>query len=175
MPFTIRAQAIIPGALKVNKVRAEVRKALTAEGKHDAKILSKTVSSWRGEKPDLTAFHVGWAGSKGEAFVWIGPTGSDSAIAKWIRLDEGSPAHGITARNAPFMQFPFQGAGSSYTAATRPRWFGSGQSRKHGPIVKRKHVSHPGNEPREWSIVLGKQRIGPFANNIQAAVNRGLE
>ena len=50
---------------------------------------------------------------------------------------------------------------------------GSGQ--KIGKTIRPRAVEHPGiYEPREWSITLANMRIKPFADAIQAAINKAL-
>jgi len=172
MAFTIKATAIVPKGFDVGKIRDEIAKVLADEGEKDKAMFNKTIDGWGGEKPTM-AYETKIKSN--EASVWIGPKGSESSIEKWRRLDEGTEEHDISAVNAPRLAFPYQGKGKSYLPKTKPRQFSSsGPGRKLGPIVKPKSVRHPGNEPREWSKTLGEQRIGPFAENVQAAIARGL-
>jgi hypothetical protein len=172
MAFTVRATAIVPKGFKVPKIQREVQIALDKEGKNDKKEFDKTIN-WSGEKPKM-AYETKITSK--EASVWIGPKGAETAIEKWRRLDEGSPAHDISARRAPTLVFPWQGKGRSYNPKTRPTWMGSnrGAGQKFGPIRRPKLVNHPGNEPRYWSRTLAAQRIGPFAQAVQEAINKGM-
>ena len=173
MALRVTAKAIVPKGFNVGNVRKEIANALIAEGKHDREIFNKTVQAWSGVQPSM-AYRTKIEATR--AWVWIGPQGSDEGIEKWVRLDEGTEPHPITPRRAPKLRFPFQGVGRSYNPKTRPGWLGSrsGAGQKLGPIVSRDFVNHPGHEPRYWSITLLQQRIVPFAENIQAAVDRGL-
>jgi len=169
MAFTIRAEAIVPEGFKVDKVNQEVQKVLDAEGKRDRATFNKTIEGWSTEKP--TMVYETKITSK-EASVWIGPKGSDWEITKWVQIDEGTEPHDITSTT--WMRFPFQGVGISYDAKTKPRQFSSsGKGEKKGPYVKRKHVWHS-IEAREWSKTLAEQRIEPFADAVQDAVNKGM-
>ena len=64
---------------------------------------------------------------------------------------------------------------SKFSPKTKVGWIGSGSGGKSGPYdVRTPQVTHPGVDPREWSMTLGEQRKEPFAKNIEAAVARGL-
>lgn len=173
MAFAVRATAIVPKGFDVGKVRSNIAKVLIDEGKKDRGEFNKTVEGWSDVTPAMV-YRTGI--DTREAYVWIGPSGSDAAVDKWIRLDEGTEPHPIAARNAPTLAFPFQGRGRSYNPKTRPLWMGSirGAGQKFGPVIRPLAVNHPGNAPRYWSKTLAAQRIGPFAENIQDAVDRGM-
>ena len=172
MAFSIRVEAIIPKALNVKAVKQAIDAALEEEGKVLKKYFEQTTASWTGEKPN---FEWRRGTTSSEAWVWCGPKGSDTAIEKWRRLDEGAEPHVITPKNAPALRFPWQGPGRSYLAKTTPGHLVSHPGgNKFGPMRSFKAVNHPGNDPRNWSIVLGEQEIGPFRDLIQEAVDRGL-
>ena len=100
------------------------------------------------------------------------PRGSGWPVTKWRQIDEGTDIHPIASNT--WMKFPFQGVGRSYLAKTKPRQFSSsGPGEKKGPYTKTKLVQHS-IEAREWSKTLAEERIGPFAEAIQDAVNRGM-
>lgn len=171
MPFTLKATAISPKPFNVGRVKREIQYVLEQEGIDDRNTLKKTTEGW--SSAPMMDYEYKVKGN--EAYVWIGPAGSQDMIDKWRRLDEGTEEHPITPVNVPYLVFPYQGKGRSYIAKTKPRYFGqAGSGQKLGPITKRKHVLHPGNEPREWSKVLAERRIKPFAASVQAAINRGL-
>lgn len=176
MAFTIKATAISPKPFNVGKIRSNIAKVLIEEGKQDCAAFNKTIEGWSGEMP---AFFYETQIKGSELSVWIGPKGSKSAVEKWRRIDEPGRAvrHTISARNAPTLRFPWQGPRKSYDAKTTPQQFSSsGPGQKLGRMVTPKTVDHPGiYEPRQWSITLANQRIGPFAAAIQDAINRGLE
>jgi hypothetical protein len=174
MAFTVKATAIVPKPLNEGKIRSEIAKVLMEEGKNDRAQFNKTVSGWSGEMPAMIYKVEIKAGS---ASVWIGPSGPQSSVDKWTRIDEGwEGGYTIAARNAPYLRFRWQGPKKSYNAKTTPGKFSSsGPGQKLGPVRSMKQVTHPGiYEPRGWSRTLGQQRIGPFAANIQAAIARGL-
>ena len=175
MAFTVKAYAISPKPFNVGRIRKNIRQVLRDEGTKDKVTLNKTIDGWDGEKPTM-AYEAKI--TAGDAFVWIGPKGSQSAIEKWRRIDEPGRAkrHPISARRAPYLRFPWQGLRSSYDAKTTPRKFSSsGPGKKLGTTRQVKTVDHPGiYEPREWSITLANQRIKPFAEAVQAAINKAL-
>lgn len=172
MAFAVTATAIVPKGFKVDNVRREIAKVLIDEGKRDRAEFNKTVEAWT--RAPAMVYETKITGQVAQ--VWIGPKGSAEMVQRWIWLDEGTEPHTIAARNAPTLRFPFQGKGKSYNPKTRPLWLGSvsGAGQKFGPVITPKAVGHTGNEPRYWSKTLAAQRIGPFAANIQAAVNRGM-
>jgi len=169
MAFTVKATAIVPKPMNVGKLKREIEYVLEYEGVNDRAILNKTISGWDGSKPTM-GYKTGVTANT--AWVWIGPDGGD--IEKWVRIDEGTPERDIIS--ATTMVFPFQGRGKSYNPKTRPLWLGSqsGAGQKFGPIRRTKHVKAHSIEPRYWSKTLAAQRIGPFAENVQAAIARGL-
>ena len=175
MAITVRATAISPKPFNVGKIRSEISKVLVSEGKQDRQKLNKTVEGWKGETPAM-AYETKIDAK--EASVWIGPKGSQSSVDKWRRIDEGwDGGYTIAARNAPYLRFPWQGVKRSYDAKTTPGKFSSsGPGQKLGTMRSTKTVTHPGiYEPRLWSRTLAELRIGPFANDIQAAIDRGLK
>lgn len=170
MAITVRVQAIVPKPFDVGKLRSELARALQEEGKRDRAEFNKTVEGWKGETPTMA-----WETkiNASEAWVWIGPKGSESSIEKWRRIDEGVEEHEINSQT--WMIFNWQGRGISYDAKTTPRKFSSsGPGKKIGPVIKTKHIGAHYITAREWSQTLADQRAGPFANDIQAAINRGL-
>lgn len=172
MAFSIRVEAIIPKALNVKAVKANVNAALEEQGKVLKKYFEQTTATWSGEKPN---FEWRRGTTSSEAWVWCGPKGSETAIEKWRRLDEGVPDRDIVPVRAPALRFPWQGPGRSYLAKTTPGHLVSHPGgNKLGPMRSFSRVHWPGIEARKWSIVLGEQEIGPFRDLIQEAVNRGL-
>jgi len=51
MAFTVKATAISPKPFDIGKLEAEIGKALTEEGKRDAKTLGKTTEGWSSAPP----------------------------------------------------------------------------------------------------------------------------
>jgi hypothetical protein len=170
MAFTVKATAIVPKGFDVGKIKGEIDAALEQEGVNDRAILNKTIEGWDGEKPTM-AYETQIKSN--EASVWIGPKGSESSVEKWRRIDEGTEERGWTSANT--MVFPWQGYRNSYDAKTRPRQFSSGgPGTKHGTTRRTKTIKRHSIDAREWSKTLGEQRIKPFAENVQAAIDRGI-
>ena len=166
---------IIPIKAKLfdlGKVRGELLHALVDEGKVMKARFEATTATWSGDTPRMVA-DVKMEARRAE--VWAGPTGDAEAVEKWRRLDEGTDEHPITPRNAPYLRFPFQGRGQSYTRKTQRRWLGSRDGgQKLGPIRCFQAVTHPGNDPNEWSEQLLDEEEGPFTQAVQRAVDRAL-
>ncbi len=180
MGFQISVKAIPAKTLNFKAVRREVQKALEETGKVLQKEFAKTTSEWKGDKPTFAVTTGGVATSGGgRAFVRCYPSGDPNGVIKWVRLDEGTKHdYPITPHGNYPLRFLWQGRGRSYSARTRPRQLGSGFGSGEKMGTERKEwvgVTHPGVDPREWSIVLGEQEIGPFAARIWAAVKKGLE
>lgn len=171
MPFTVKATAIVPKGFDAKEVEQEVFRALVKEGKKDKDEFRKTTEGWSSAPPMAYKPKI----SSKEASVWIGPFGTEDLVDKWVRIDEGTEPRDIIS--STMMVFPFQGRGRSYNPKTRPGWIGSvpGAGQKFGPIRRTKHVKGHKIEPRYWSKTLAARRIGPFAANVQAAVNRGMK
>lgn len=168
MAFTVRATAIVPKGFKVENVRREVAKALIDEGKRDRGEFNKTVQAWT-RAPSM---HYETKITDKEASVWIGPKGA--LAERWSWIDEGTGPRSWTS--AKQMVFPFQGRGKSYNPKTRSLWLGSvsGAGQKFGDITRTHTIKNHSIEPRYWSRTLAAQRIGPFARNVQDAINRGM-
>ena len=167
----IRIEPIYATPLEVDKAIAEIGKALDETGKHMAARFTTTTAAWQGIAPEMKSeVEMG-----GEAAVWAGPDGSDEAIDKWKRLDEGVEPRVIAAKHGRYMKFLWQGPGQSYTASTKVRQFWSGRREKHGDNWYPKVVHHPGHEAREWSDEMIKQELEPFAKRVQAAIDNALD
>lgn len=160
--------------IKADAVLKNIEAVMNTYGAAMKSIFAQTTSAWTGPKPPMgTETDV----KKGQ--VWSGPEGQrgEQAVEKWVGLDDGIPAHNkpIVPRTKPFMVFPFQGVGHSYTAGTKIRQFWSGPHAKLGPYVYRKIIPHhPGTAPREWSKEMADQMKGPFQVDVQDAIDRGI-
>jgi len=174
MAFTVKATAISPKPFNVGNIRKNIRLVLREEGIKDSQQLRKTTEGWSSAPAMKYAMEI----TGDSASVWIGPTGTEELVEKWRRIDEPGRAqrHDITARNAPTLKFPWQGPKRSYDAKTKPKHFGrAGSGQKLGKMITPKTVDHPGiYEPREWSITLANERIKPFADAVQEAINKAL-
>jgi hypothetical protein len=169
MAVVFKAEAIVPKGFDVGRIKREIEYVLEAEGIDDRHELAKTTEGWS------SAPHMDYETKvkANEAWVWIGPVGSQELVDKWRRIDEGTAARGWSSTSV--MVFPFQGVGQSYDAKTRPGHFGrAGTGEKKGPIRRTRRIRSHSIEARQWSQILGKKRIKPFAANIQAAIDRGL-
>lgn len=172
MAFTIKVQAIVPKGINVKAVKQNIDGALAEQGEELKKYFGYTTATWSGEKPTFE-WRKGITG--GDAWVWCGPKGSDTAIEKWRRLDEGTSDHDILPVRAQYLRFPWQGPKRSYLPKTTVRQLVSHPGgTKLGPMRSFRAVHHPGTEAREWSIVLGEQERGPFRDRIQNGINQGL-
>lgn len=177
MAFTVRVQAIKPGALKVKQVQLEIEKALVEEAKVLQRELKRTTETWKGDKP---TFDYRIQVSSNRALVHCFPHGL--ATEKWRRIDEGteggypirpkriSLGGGRTKQRRPMLVFQ-----SAFSPKTTPGQLQSRAGGKSGPYdVRAMEVIHSGVTARNFSETLGKQEEEPFAERIQKAVDRGL-
>jgi len=84
----------------------------------------------------------------------------------YIRLDEGTRPHTITARRVPFLSYQ-----ANFTPKTRPRVliaFPGGKYGKKG--VKRKSVRHPGFKPRYFAETVAARHRNDLDPIAKAAV-----
>lgn len=157
------------------KVMKNIEGALDKAGKRMVTRFKKTTEGWKHGAPDFK--HEVEMGK--DASVWAGPVGSDDMVEKWARLDNGADPHPIDAKNAPYMVFPFQGPGRSYSSSTQPRIFRSKGWEKVGPVLHTKHVEHPGFVAREWSQAQVEIETdspnSDFMKDLQAAIDEGLK
>lgn len=160
-------KAIKPKKLKVDAIRLEILNALRAEGRDQKKELKKTVTGWRGEKPDFESL-IGLERPPGGASVLTGPTGSTKAVNKWVWTDQGTKPHIIRARRVPRLRFQ-----TGYVPSTTPGKFTSRRSRRFGPVVRPRAVRHPGTKARNWTTILQKRRRRPFTKRMIRAMQKG--
>lgn len=166
--IVIRVLPIKAEVFDVEKVRKGLEAALVKSGKRMTERFNRTVQEWKA--PAKMGYEVEM-GDHG-AIVWSGPT---TEIENWARLDDGSPPHDIVPKNGPYLIFPFQGVGRSYASSTKPRIFGSMRWAKFGPITRFTHVSHPGHEPRGWSIDNANLEMDVLPGEVQDAIDKGME
>lgn len=156
-------KAIKPQKLKVDAFRLEILNALRREGTVHRKKLKPTVETW--ENPPEFESLIGL--TKGDASVLTGPTGNEDAVLHWLWTNEGTEAHPIDARNAPFLQF-----NQNFIPKTSAGKFSSTQSASWGPMAKKTHVDHPGTKPRGWTEILSKERKKPFERAMFGAMDK---
>lgn len=153
-----------PGKLKVKDVRLRILNELRKEGRAVKRELEKTVATWKGAKPTFT-FAIGLDGK--DAIVIVGPAGNPKGAQKWVWLDEGTKKnYPIKAKNAPFLVFRH---GSGFKAKTKVKTFASNPGANTGPWVRKKEVTHPGIEAREWSEEIAELRQKQFARRLSKA------
>jgi hypothetical protein len=152
-----------PKRLKIKEVRLNILNALREEGKIVKAELDKTTATWKGAKPTFE-IAIGLTGR--DAIVLIGPAGNKEGAQKWVWLDEGTKPHPIVAKNAPNLIFR---DGRGFTPKTKVKTFSSGPGANTGPWVKKKQVTHPGIEARQWSTEIVKRRKKRFTRSILKA------
>lgn len=86
----------------------------------------------------------------------------------YAMLDGGTRPHRIEGN--PTLAFQ-----NSYVAKTQPGVIGSGSGGASGPMVFAAGVDHPGTAPRRFSQTVLRQINRTLANDIQAAINAGIE
>jgi hypothetical protein len=152
-----------PKKLKVKQVRLNILNVLRTEGQIVKKELDKTTATWKGAKPTFE-IAIGLTGT--DAIVLIGPAGNQEGAQKWVWLDEGTKAHIIRAKNVPNLIFR---DGRGFTPKTKVKTFSSGPGANTGPWVKKKQVTHPGIDARQWSVEIVKRRKKRFTRSILKA------
>lgn len=155
------AKGIKPKKLQIAKVRQNILKALREEGAIVKREFEKTTATWTGAKP---TFEVLADLGQQDAVVLVGPAGNAEGAQKWVWLNEGTKKnYPITAKRAPNLVFRH---GSGFTAKTKVRTFSSGPGANTGPWIKKKQVTHPGIEARDWTGEIVKRRRKRFTQAI---------
>lgn len=155
------AKSIKPKKINVPKVRQNLLNALRKEGNIVKKEYEKTVATWN--DPPKFEVSIGLKrGGGGEASVLVHPTGTELQVNKFVWTDDGTEAHPIEAKNAPYLVFQV-----GYTPKTRPGKIASGPASRFGEFVSVKQVDHPGTKARKFTEAIVKQRRKPF---IQAMI-----
>lgn len=157
-------KAIKPQRLKVGAFRLEILNALRKEGTVHRQKLKPTVSTWK-NPPEFESLIS--TAPQGSLAVLTGPTGDEDAVLHWLWTDQGTEAHPITARNAPFLKF-----NQNFIPATSPGKFSSTQAASWGPMATKITVNHPGTKARGWTETLSKERKKPFERAIFGAMKK---
>lgn len=155
--------------MDVGRVRLEMLNELRKEGRAVRRELKRTVSTWRGDRPDFE-FTISLAG--GDASLLVAPSGNAEGVKKWYMLDGGTRPHVIRAKQAPRLRFYAKG----FRAKTRPNWVGAGTGQRADQAFRQpQQVFHPGTKPRNWVSVVVARRYYTHVQNMMAAMERGLE
>jgi len=112
---------------------------LTQETQEDFKA---TTASWEEHNPQ---FLITKAHQEGDSIK--SSVSCDDPL--YVGLNNGMPAHDITAVNQPVLVFQ-----SQYHRKTQPRSIGSGRSQSSGQWIRKVSVSHPGTEPGLWDEAI---------------------
>jgi len=132
------------------KVSQAVEDALDDLAVEAVTLFNKTTATWKNKpKFDVRIIKNG---------VTISASGKAGKIFSYV--DEGTRAHIIRARKAPLLRFKVGGR-----PKTRPRVITSTQGKAGTVWVGALKVHHPGNEPREFSVVIA-ERIGKKATRV---------
>jgi hypothetical protein len=150
---------ITPKRLKIDKVRLNMLNQLRKEGRKIVKDFKKTVETWD-EKPKFE-FLIGL--SKGDASLIIGPTGPAKLVEIYGYINNGTPPHAITASPGVLI---FQ---ENYNAKTSPGIVGSSSGGSSGGWVRKHRVAHPGIEARDFTVIIVKNNLLIFQDNMQEA------
>lgn len=86
----------------------------------------------------------------------------------YAMLDGGTRPHRIEGN--PTLAFQ-----NTYVAKTQPGVLGSSGGGASGPMVFAAGVDHPGTAPRRFSQTVLREINRTLANDIQAAINAGIE
>jgi len=155
----IKFKAIIPPKINPDLYKVEVLKALDREIQIDKRMLQKTTKTWKSPKPVFKTKSK--VGNDAVARVW---TEDD----RWNWTDQGTKAHYIVARRAPYLVFPTGGK-----PKTKVRKLGSGRGKRGKNWRRKKVVRHPGTKAREWSQEVIKRRRKYFVRDMDRANEKG--
>ena len=103
----------------------------------------------------------------GYRIVKILATGPHESL--WLWVDQGTKAHVIKAKTAPYLRF--RTGYSARTARVARANVGTGQAT--GGWVQTEEVNHPGTEAREFSQDILDKLKPPLHERVQDAVTRG--
>lgn len=155
---------IYPKKMNRRVYEQSLTKALQAEARLHRSKLQKTISGWT-NPPQIRTDYVVQGGARVSVTAYTRPVGTEEQVENWERLNLGVRPHKIVARRAPTLRFQ-----TGYKARTKPRKFVSGRSRRSGPYVTPKVVSHPGIQAREWTKTLHEQRARPYLTRMRNAM-----
>lgn len=135
------------------QLRRAIENALTGEAKAVKVDFGVVTQTWK-HKPEFTIDR-----EDGRRVV-----ATDDEIFGFV--DEGTPAHTITARNSPVLTF---GVGGS--PKTTPKVIGSKAGTKGSAIVRKRSVRHPGTTARDFSETIARKWDHRLPDILQRAVD----
>lgn len=154
----INATSFTPGSLSVNEVVGSILAEFqNVQGPKAVDLFKLTTRTWN-DPPDFE-YRFRFAG--GEAILWVVITGDDLEIWKWIWLDEGtSIRHAVMSSNWQ----------SKTVVGQLPARAGQGHV-----VAVSKDIVRPGIEPRDFAEQIATEMEKTFADDIQAAIDRGFD
>ena len=157
-------KSIVPPEMDIDQYRLEYLNELRKEGRKIKREYEKTTRTWR-NKPKFEMIVGLTRKGGGEASVLVG---TDDEIYGYV--DEGTPAHWISAKNKPWLLFREK----STPKTTRGR-IGSGRGSRSGGWVKKKRVWNKGIKSRNFTPTIAARRKGPFVRNMRRANERATD
>lgn len=106
-----------------------------------------------------------------DAILYVYPTGKNKEI--WTYVSRGTPPHGIDAKNAPYLVFPYGGPGQQPKTTLargkrkRPIPLGGPSGTRWARV---KHVDHPGTDAREFEERIGKEYRPKFRKHVNKTI-----
>ena len=150
-------------ARKGQAVAQEIRDSLHGEIANLAIWMAREiVDSWE-HKPE---FETRVTITSNEIRMYMYPTGDNAKY--WTWTSRGTKPHPIDAKNAPYPVFRGQ-----YNPKTWKGGIWGGPGVATGLWSKKKHVDHPGTEPREFEEWIMNEIKADFRREIENAFNRG--
>jgi hypothetical protein len=151
----IKLNVILPKAMLFNieALSRIVENTLDGAAKAATVDFEVTTQTWE-HKPDFVT-----NATPGKRQVY-----TTDKIYKYV--NDGTKPHIITAKNAKQLVF-----GVPYGAKTTVQVIGSGQGSKGRTIVRKKSVQHPGNEAREFTVVIAEKWAEQLPVTMQRAID----
>jgi hypothetical protein len=82
-------------------------------------------------------------------------------------VTRGTKPHQIHVKSAPALKFK-----SGFTSKTIPRRITSRRGNRFGNWVSKRSVMHPGNEPRDFDIVIAEQMQPVLSKEVRNAIKK---
>jgi len=154
----ISATSFLPGSFGVSEVRGAVLAEMrNKQSKKMIEFHNQTIRTWQDPPEFLPKFK--YAG--GEIELWTVATGTELEIWKWIWLDEGTRVrHAILS--------------DDWISKTQPGQLVAGAGRGRVKGVNKNYIG-AGIQPRDFAEQIAKEMDKTLADDIQAAINRGLD
>ncbi len=157
-------KSIVPPDMDIDQYRLEYLNELRKEGRKIKREYEKTTRTWK-NKPKFEVIVGLTRKGGGEASVLVG---TDDEIYGYV--DEGTDAHVISAKRAPFLKFR-----TGFTPKTTRGQIGSRRGGRSGGWVQKKSVMHPGSKARRFTPTIAARRKGPFVRNMRRANERATD